>query len=101
MALRVAALRRIAAPDVAAAQAHPQVHPARALLQALLAGSGGAGDGGGRSLPQVAAVAGPCRRRDELAVEAGGGVGDPVEEGLLDVDGAESAAQNDLVDGPG
>src|SRR6476469_10379177 len=57
VAVRVPLRRAVAAADVAAGQAQPQVHPGRALGQAPLAALRRAGPDGDRCLAQVLAVA--------------------------------------------
>src|SRR6266536_5773080 len=98
---RVIADRRVAAADVSAGEAQPQVHPGRAVAQAFLAALPRPRNRDPRSFAQVLALAFLLRRRDQLLVDAGLGVVDPIEDRLLEVDGGQGCAQHLVVDQPG
>ena len=79
--------RGVAAADVAAGQAQPQVHPAGAVAQALLAALGRVrAHGHRRRFAQVLAVLGPVDPRDQLALDRAALVLQPVEQRLLGVE---------------
>ena len=94
---RVLLRRGVAAADVAARQAQPQVHPAGAVAQALLAPVGRVRRDDPRRVAQVLAVAGAFARCGQFVVDPPGGVGDAVQHGLLQVDGAQRGAQHLVV----
>ena len=97
----VLADRRVAAADVPAGQAQPQVHPAGAVAQALLAALGRARARDPRRLAQVRRSRRPALSGVTSSSSiARRGVLDPVEHRLLEVDRGQRRAQHLVVVAP-